>query len=93
MPANGGSWLPARTRCHDTWRENASHDHHMTSHDPLVMDVKGVGQKRDRILVIFDGVEDDGNIAITRCHLWMVLTKHQQNEVSRPKDDDIIMTS
>ena len=57
------------------------------------MDVKRVGQKSERILVIFDGVEDDGDIAIARCHLWMILTKHQQNKVSGPKDDDITMTS
>ena len=41
-------------------------------------------EEEERVFVVSDGVEDDGDVAVTGGHLGMVFTKHQQEKVASP---------
>ena len=48
------------------------------------MDPLGALEEEEWVLVVPDGVEDDGDVAVTGGHLGMILTEHQQKQVASP---------
>ena len=58
----------------------------------LFVNLLGALEEEERVLVVPDGVKDDGNVAVTGCHFRVILTKHQQEKVTGSKENTSVVS-